>query len=248
MSGGVELSSIELEIINIGNWIKEKVEKAGCEGVVFGLSGGVDSAVVAGICKKVFPETSLGLIMPCESIDEDEEHALILSDRLDLKIIKVDLTDTYRLLVDSLSETKKDNRLALSNIKPRLRMTTLYYYAQEKNYLVIGPTNKSEFITGYYTKNADSGVDLLPIADFVKEEIWNMARCLNIPDFIIDKKPSAGLWGEQTDEDEMGIAYDELDDYILNDKASDEVKGKIDGMYRRSAHKRSFPPIYKKNS
>lgn len=242
------MNNTQEDIMKVGNWIKKKVEQAGCKGVVFGLSGGIDSAVVAGICKKVFPETSLGIIMPCESIDEDEKHALIVSDSLDLKTIKVDLTNTYKTLLDSLVKTKKDNRLALSNIKPRLRMTTLYYYAQERNYLVIGPTNKSEFVTGYYTKNADSGVDLLPIADFVKEEIWDMARSLNIPDIIIDKKPSAGLWGEQTDEEEMGISYDELDDYILHDKARNKVREKVDRMYRVSAHKRSFPPIYKKDS
>lgn len=241
------MNSIELEIINIANWIKEKVKEANCDGVVFGLSGGVDSAVVAGICKKVFPDTSLGLIMPCESQDEDEEHALLVAQALGLKTSKVDLTKTYRLLVDSFVDTSRENKLALSNIKPRLRMTTLYYYAQENNYLVIGPTNKSEFLTGYFTKHADSGVDLLPIADFVKEEIWEMARVLEIPDLIIHKKPSAGLWGDQTDEDEMGIAYDELDDYILNDRASDEVKEKVDRMYRISAHKRTFPPIYKKD-
>lgn len=240
------MNSIELEIVNIVNWIKEKVNNAGCSGVVFGLSGGVDSAVVAALCKKAFPNNTLGLIMPCESNIEDEEHAILVKDKIDISVIKVDLTSTYRTLIDSFQNTSRDNKLALSNIKPRLRMTTLYYYAQENNYLVIGPTNKSELITGYFTKHGDSGVDLLPIADFVKEEIWDMARALNIPDEIVNKKPSAGLWGNQTDEDEMGISYSDLDRFITESKATEDVKYKVEKMYKLSSHKRNFPPMYKK--
>lgn len=196
----------QIVIEHIVEWINEKVIDAGCDGVVFGLSGGIDSAVVAAIAKQAFPENSLGLIMPCHSIEEDEKHARLVADKINLNIEKVDLTSTYDELVKNIKK-KEHNQLALSNIKPRLRMTTLYYYAQINNYLVLGPTNKSEFVTGYFTKHGDSGVDLLPIADFVKGEIYEMARILDIPKEIINKPPSAGLVKNQTDEDEMGIKY-----------------------------------------
>lgn len=226
-------------------WLKEKVDQAGCKGVVFGLSGGIDSAVVAALSKKAFPENSLGIIMPCHSQPQDEEHARLLADTLDLSILKVDLTETFETL---RKEVKDDNsnKLANSNIKPRLRMTTLYYFAQMKNYLVVGPSNKSEFTTGYFTKHGDSGVDILPIADFVKEEIYELARHLGVNDEIINKPPSAGLWENQTDEDEMGFGYSDLDKYIKTGEGKPEIVSKIKRMNKISEHKRQFPPIFKK--
>ena len=159
---------MEKKIDDIVLWLREKVKAAGAKGIIFGLSGGIDSAVVAGIAMKSFPKDSLGVIMPCHSNEEDEIHGRLVSDRLGLATKKVDLTSTYETLLESL-DFSSDSRLALANIKPRLRMTSLYYLAQELNYLVVGPTNKSEFILGYYTKHGDSGVDLLPIASFFQE-------------------------------------------------------------------------------
>lgn len=234
----------QIVIEHIVEWINEKVIDAGCDGVVFGLSGGIDSAVVAAIAKQAFPENSLGLIMPCHSIEEDEKHARLVADKINLNIEKVDLTSTYDELVKNIKK-KEHNQLALSNIKPRLRMTTLYYYAQINNYLVLGPTNKSEFVTGYFTKHGDSGVDLLPIADFVKGEIYKMARILDIPKEIINKPPSAGLVKNQTDEDEMGIKYKDLDNFILNNEADTNIIDKINIMYSKTKHKRDYPPIFK---
>ena len=238
--------NMEEKIKEISDWLQEKVIEAGAKGVVFGLSGGIDSAVVAGIAVRTFPETSLGIIMPCHSNDEDEEHANILAKALDLKTSKVDLSYTFDTLIES-TDIFEYNELAMSNIKPRLRMTTLYYYAQVNNYLVIGPTNKSELTTGYFTKHGDSGVDLLPIADFVKEEIYEMAEILEIPEIIIEKEPSAGLVENQTDEDEMGFSYEKLDGYIKTGENKDEITDKIDTMYARSSHKRNYPPIFKNN-
>jgi len=181
--------------------------------------------------------------MPCYSNPKDEEDGLLVANRLGLKTRKVDLTKTYDSLVEAFSyESQSD--LALANIKPRLRMTSLYYMAQELNYLVLGPTNLSEYKVGYYTKHGDSGVDLLPIASYVKKDIFKMAEYLNIPREIIEKKPSAGLWENQTDEDEMGFSYDDLDSYILRGEGTKELKDKIDRMDKRSEHKRKFPPIY----
>ena len=233
------------QIDNIVEWMRKAVEEAGAKGVLFGLSGGIDSAVVAGLAKKAFPENSLGLILPCESHLEDEEHARIVAEHFNLDTKKIDLTDTYRTLVEAIAIDFKSD-LAMTNIKPRLRMTSLYALGQELNYLVLGPTNKSEFVLGYFTKHADSGVDLLPIVDFVKRDVYKMAEIFEIPSIIIQKKPSAGLAKNQTDEEDLGISYDEIDDYIEKDIASKEIKEKVDTMFKRSEHKRQYAKIYRK--
>ncbi len=224
-------------------WLKLKVNEANGKGVVFGLSGGVDSAVVAGLAKLAFPETSLGIIMPCHSNPIDEEHGLLVAGSLGLKTERVDLSEIYNLFIKTLNIKDTDN-LATANIKPRLRMTTLYYFAQKNNYLVLGGSNKSEFTVGYFTKHGDSGVDLLPIASFVKKDIWEMAKYLNIPDIIIEKPPTAGLWEDQTDEEEMGFGYDILDNFILEGTGPKDITKKIERMNRASEHKRNFPPIF----
>lgn len=239
------MGNIELIIEDLVKWIRDRVEEAGAKGIIFGLSGGIDSAVMAGLAKKAYPDTTMGIIMPCYSNDKDEEDALLVAEKLNLKTTKVDLSKVY----DSfLLETDDSftNKLANSNIKPRLRMTTLYYYGQNLGYLVAGPTNKSEFITGYFTKNGDSGVDIMPIAAFVKSEIYELAKALDIPKEIIDKVPSAGLWENQSDEEEMGFSYDILEKYINEEYIEKELKEKIDAMYSRSTHKREYPTIYKK--
>ena len=232
-------------IEDLVTWLREKVTEAKCDGVVFGLSGGVDSAVVAGLSKLAFPKTSLGLIMPCHSKDEDEIDARLLAQAIDLKVEKVDLTKVYYCLLEEASASEND--LAKSNIKPRLRMTTLYYYAQRNNYLVLGPSNKSEIYVGYFTKHGDSGCDLFVLADFTKDEVYDLARSLDIPEKIINKKPSAGLVSGQSDEDDLGFSYQVLDSYIKGGKINSADKNKIDKMHRQSAHKRKMPESFKKD-
>lgn len=237
------MDNMDLEIEKLVAWVKEKAEDAHAKGIIFGLSGGIDSAVMAGIAKKAFGDNCMGVIMPCYSNPLDEEHARIVADALDLKVEKVDLTESFDTLLKAMP-FKSENKLAVSNLKPRLRMTTLYYLAQDLGYLVAGPTNLAEYTVGYFTKHGDSAVDLMPLASFVKSEIRDLARALNIPDEIIDKKPSAGLWNEQTDEDEMGFGYDVLDGYIRTNQGPEETVEKIKGMNIRSEHKRKYPPIY----
>lgn len=237
------MKDIQEVIDDLVLWLQEKVSKAGAKGIAFGLSGGVDSAVMAGLSKLAFPNTSLGLIMPCHSDPIDEEHGLLVAKSLNLDIEKIDLTSTYDTLLDA-SKLNLNHKMAMANIKPRLRMTTLYYFAQSYNYLVAGSSNKSEFLIGYFTKHGDSGVDLLPLASFVKKEIWELAKVLNIPDVIINKAPSAGLWNDQTDEEEMGFSYQILDNYIKTKEGPKLEIDKIDKMYDISSHKREFPPIY----
>ncbi|QQY80515.1 NAD+ synthase [Keratinibaculum paraultunense] len=232
------------EVINeLVQWLRLKVKEANSNGVVFGLSGGVDSAVVAGLAKRAFPNNSLGIIMPCHSNPIDEEHALLVADSIGLKTEKVDLTSVYDEFI-AMVPIEKTNTLAKANIKPRLRMTTLYYYAASYNYLVLGCSNKSEFTIGYFTKHGDSGVDLFPIANFVKKDIWEMAEYLDIPQIIIEKPPTAGLWDDQTDEDEIGFGYDILDNYILYKTGPENIVKKIEKMNKTSKHKREFPPIF----
>lgn len=237
------MENIDKIYIELINWLQKKVNEAGAKGLVFGLSGGIDSAVIAGLAKKAFPDDSLGIIMPCHSNPIDEEHGILVAKALDLKTAKVDLSTSFDTLLDAMPD-KSENKLAVSNLKPRLRMTTLYYYGQSNNYLVVGSSNKSEFKVGYFTKHGDSGVDLLPLASFVKSEIVALARYLNIPDIVIEKPPTAGLWENQTDEDEMGFSYDVLDNYIKTGQGPEETVEKIDKMDKRSQHKREYPPIF----
>ncbi len=238
------MSDIKSLCEDIVKWIRDRVEESGSKGLVFGLSGGIDSAVVAALAKKAFPDEALGIIMPCHSSPEDEEHARLVAHALKLETKKVDLSNMYDSYLGELEIT--DNILALSNIKPRLRMTTLYYYAQIRRYLVAGTSNRSEFTVGYFTKHGDSGVDILPIVDLLKEEVFELARYLNIPDIIINKPPTAGLWKDQTDEKEMGFTYAELDSYIKTRKAEDSIKERIEAMYKRSEHKRRLPLMYRR--
>ncbi|WP_071026408.1 NAD(+) synthase [Peptoniphilus raoultii] len=224
-------------------WLREYAENSHAKGFVFGLSGGIDSAVVAAVSKEIFPENSLGIIMPCESIDKDKDDALKIAKALDIKTEIVDLTETYRTLISA--SFSSENRLARSNIKPRLRMTSLYYYGADLGYLVLGSSNASEWYVGYSTKYGDSGADVYPIVNILKTDIFKLAKELNLPDFIIEKKPSAGLWEGQSDEDEMGFSYETLDSYIRGEKVPEiPIKEKIDRMHRNSKHKREIIPRF----
>lgn len=222
---------------DITKWIKEEVESANLKGAVFGISGGIDSAVLACLCKKAFGDNALGLIMPIKSNPKDEEDARILAGAIDLNFKKVDLNDGFDTLIQTFEKTSVE--MAVSNIKPRLRMLTLYYYAQNNGYMVLSGSNRSEFMTGYFTKYGDSGADLMPLLNLYKTDIFEMAKVLGVPDVIINKKPSAGLWEGQTDEDEFGFTYEELDNYLMNNSET-KSKNLIDKKIRQSEHKRKF--------
>ena len=223
---------------NLVEWLRDSVKEANCKGIVYGLSGGVDSAVIAALSKLAFGDESLAIMMPINSSFEDEIDAKLVIDKFNLNAIKVDLSRTYSEFVEVVE--KGDNNMAYANVKPRLRMTTLYYYAQLKGYLVVGTSNKSEFTVGYFTKYGDSGSDLMPLVDFTKKEIFELARYLEIPDKIIQKLPSAGLFEDQTDEDEMGFTYNDLEKYINNEKIDERIEEKINRMVKISEHKRNF--------
>jgi len=227
-------------------WIKDRVLKAGCRGIVMGMSGGIDSSVLAALCIKAFPDSTLGLIMPCHSINEDSVHAEAAAKKFSIPVKTVVLDGTYDALLQTLPDFQPDRsltRLAHANLKARLRMVTLYHAANQMKYLVAGSGNRSEITVGYFTKHGDSGVDILPLGNLVKKEVKELARFLKVPPEIIDKPPSAGLWEGQTDEAEMGFTYEALDRYILTGSAPEELKKRIEALKAAGAHKRTAPPI-----
>ncbi len=233
----------------IADWIKKQVKESNTDGVVLGLSGGMDSAVVAALAKRACGDNFLGLIMPCNNLVSEEKDALFVAKKLDIRTHRIDLSRIYEYFIEVLHES---NRIALANLKPRLRMATLYYYANMLNYLVVGTGNKCEISMGYFTKYGDGGVDIQPIGDLLKSEVAKLARELGVPEKIIKKPPSAGLWKGQTDEGEMGISYEEIEKVIVSvekDKRSgisSEKYEKVMKMMKKSGHKREPALIYRK--
>ena len=230
----------------ISSWIRERVEEAGAGGVVLGISGGIDSSVAAVLAKMRLGDGVLGVIMPCHSDPTDVEHARMVADKFGIETEYVDLTPVFDCLLATLPS---GDRLAVANLKPRLRMAVLYYYANSRNYLVAGTGNKSELAIGYFTKYGDGGADILPLGSLLKKQVRELARELGIPEEIIVKPPSAGLWEGQTDEGEMGISYDELDSILVaiesgdDDECNQEPLARVKAMMAASQHKRYPIPI-----
>lgn len=240
----------------ICNWIKEQVTKANSQGIVVGISGGIDSAVVAALSKKSLGDKVLGLIMPCQSNHIDEEYGLLIASKLNLKIERVLLDSVYNSFlkilppVGDITSGRGSTKLSLANIKPRLRMITLYYFANSLNYLVAGTGNRSEIMVGYFTKYGDGGTDILPIGGLLKTEVRELARELDIPNEIIDRTPTAGLWHGQTDEGELGMRYEDLDNIISGktiEIPSIDLTARVQGLIDASQHKRELPAIFTPN-
>lgn len=234
----------------ISKWIKKQVEDASAKGVVIGISGGIDSACVAALSKNALGNNVLGLILPCESNPEDERLARLVAYKFGIKLEKVNLDSVYKEFKSVLPPADK---MQLANIKPRLRMITLYYFASKMNYLVAGSGNKSELTVGYFTKYGDGGVDILPLGDLLKADVKELAKELGVPQEIMERPPTAGLWHNQTDESEMGITYENLDKAILTIESGkakgalpEEIISKVKNMKKVSDHKRMPIPIYKK--
>lgn len=242
---------------SISSWLRDQVRAANAQGLVFGLSGGVDSAVVARLCQLAVADRCLGVIMPCHSAPQDEEDARLVAEHFEIPVLRVPLEapfDSLTTMVDTafnavpgLRPHATDDpraRAPRANVKPRLRMTTLYHAANRLNYLVAGTGNRSEIAIGYYTKYGDGGVDLLPIGRLVKREVWDLARELGVPSRVIDKAPSAGLWLGQTDEAEMGFTYAELELFVTKGPTvvPEKTAQRIQHLAKVSEHKRALPP------
>ncbi len=245
----------------ITEWLRQQLNRANARGLAVGLSGGIDSAVVARLCQLAAPNAVLGVLLPAHSDPADARDARLVADRFHLPTVTIDLSapfdalrSTLKTALDKLPPSLLDAaptpddiraRLPLANLKPRLRMVALYFVANQLNYLVAGTGNRSELAIGYFTKYGDGGVDLLPLGRSLKSEVRELARQLDVPREIIEKPPSAGLWSGQTDEGEMGFTYADLEQYLTDgpEAVAPAVAMKIERLARASEHKRSLAPM-----
>ena len=227
-------------------FIRAVLQDAGASGVVFGNSGGKDSALVGILCKAACPDT-LGIILPCASkrnFGADAQDAAAVAAQFGIETRTLDLTAVRAAAVEALGGVTQLTDAALANLAPRLRMLSLYAVAASENRLVAGTGNRSEAYMGYFTKWGDGAYDFNPIADLTVTEIYEFLRYLKAPQAIIDKAPSAGLFEGQTDEQEMGVTYAAIDKFLLTGEANERDKAIIDRFHARSEHKRTGAAVY----
>lgn len=222
-------------------YIRETLKKSHCKGIIYGNSGGKDCALVGILCKAACDNT-IGIIMPCSSkrnYELDKDDAMTVANQFGIETRIVDLTPIKEQAVKEIEKATSLNNSALINIAPRLRMTTLYTIAASESLLVAGTGNRSETYIGYFTKWGDGASDFNPISDLTATEVIEFLKYLNAPECITKKAPSAGLFEGQTDEDEIGVTYKEIDKYILEGIIEDKSKKEIiDRMHTVSEHKR----------
>ena len=221
-------------------FVKQLLKESGAKGIVFGNSGGKDSALVGIICKAACDNT-LGIIMPCSSkrnYELDARDGETLAKQFNIETRVVDLSPVKEAMLSQLASATEVNKMADVNIAPRLRMTTLYAIAASEGRLVAGTGNRSEAYVGYFTKWGDGAHDFNPIGDLTVTEIFEFLRYLDAPACILDKAPSAGLFDGQTDEDEMGFKYADLDELLLTGSTNEKAAAIIERMHRGSEHKR----------
>jgi NAD+ synthase len=243
----------------IHSFIRQKVDETKAEGVLIGLSGGLDSAVVVKLCSDALgPEKVLVLIMPDSTTPEvDIKDALKFATSLGIEYKVIDISNIVECVKNLLSPMELDKK-DLGNIKARCRMILLYIHANSANKLVMGTSNKSELLTGYFTKFGDGGADFSLIGDLYKTQILELAKTIDMEENLIIKPPSAGLWEGQTDEDELGIGYKELDSILLGIELKLQIEdiaektgidpsevSRILKMVEKSVHKRKMPLIPK---
>src|SRR5262245_20125631 len=244
----------------IVEWLRQRLSRSGANGFVVGLSGGIDSAVVARLCQEACPANVLAVLMPCHSDPQDDADARLVADHFGIPTVRVDLAPVHDVLVEDLRYLAEHlpaaqlarlrgpgdgrARTPMANVKPRLRMTTLYFLANTLDYLVVGSGNRSELAVGYFTKYGDGGADILPIGNLLKSDVRAAARELGVPEAIVAKAPSAGLWLGQTDEQDLGFSYADLDACLTKgpDGVAPALAMRIERLIRQSEHKRAVPP------
>lgn len=244
--------NITLKIEKTIAWLREQVEKSKTKGLVLGISGGIDSALVSFLIKKAFPNNSIGVILPCNSYSKDREDALKVINACNIDYVEIDLTEEHKNIMGKLKNelqnkglnlSESDLRLSDANLRARLRMSTIYSIANAYNYLVVGTDNAAELFIGYFTKYGDGGVDILPIANITKREVKEWSIELGVPKDIIEKEPSAGLWEGQTDEKEIGTTYDRVDDFLEGKEIPQKDTDIIKELHNRTEHKRNIPTM-----
>lgn len=237
---------MEEELKKVIAWVKEYVKKSKAKGVAIGNSGGKDSAVVMAIAVNALgKENVLAVAMPCLSTETDLEDARLVANTFGVQMINADLSKTYLDLEQEIQkaldkELTNDSKI---NMKPRIRMTTLYSIAQTLGYLVIGTGNLCEITVGYTTKWGDSAYDFNPIGNFTVDEVLEFGRILGVPEKIITKAPNDGL-GSESDEEKMGILYSQITEYINTGKTEAKAMQKIKELNQKSEHKRKLSAIY----
>ncbi|SMP49834.1 NAD(+) synthase [Anoxynatronum buryatiense] len=232
-------------------WLKDQVNDAGAKGLVVGISGGIDSAVVANLIKRAYPDNSMGLILPISSQQKDVIDGIAVAEAASLQYQIIDFSEIHRTMINKVTDvlqktgpvTEHYQKISDANLRARLRMSTIYAVANAMNYLVVGTDNAAEVYTGYFTKYGDGGVDLLPIAGLLKSEVYRWAEELGVPKQIIERAPSAGLWEGQTDEDEMGVTYEIIDQFLEGKMIPEKEKMIIQSMHEKTRHKRQMPPM-----
>lgn len=247
-----ELTDIDYSSITkkIEGFLNEQVLSSKTNGVILGLSGGIDSSVITYLCSRVLKEKTLALVLPDTKISpkEETEDALKIIEELGIDYKLLDIN----LIVSEYSKYLEPNSRALGNLRARIRTNLLYYYANSKNLLVVGSSDKSEFLIGYFTKFGDGAADILPIVSLYKTQVRELARYLGVYESIIIKKSSPNLWPGHIAEEEIGAQYEEIDLilYCMIDKKlsiEETVKitsidrstvDKIFQLYKNSEHKR----------
>jgi len=249
------LQNINSDIEKLTRWIREYRDKSGSKGFVIGISGGVDSSAICGlVVNSVGKENVLGVLLPSiVGYKDDVDDGKRVAEHFGIKYVIRPIRNTVKTIIDEHDGDLSD--LALSNKQARIRMTLLRMYAEINNYLVIGTTNLSEDMTGYFTKAGDGGhgVDLEPLANYYKSEVKEIAKFFNLPMDLVNRTPSAGLIDGITDEDELGFTYDDFENYWNwkiekngNCPVTQNIVYKIESLYNKTEHKRNLPPTYKR--
>jgi NAD+ synthase len=256
---GIDSMNLEIMQNKIIDFIWNETHKAGVSGAVVGISGGIDSALTSALTVKALGKDKvLGIHMPEYGLTPatDSEDAKTLADWLGIDFRTIDISGIISAFMDAVPESESADRLIKGNLKARVRMSLLYFHANQMNRMVMGTGNKTEILLGYYTKYGDGGVDIEPIGGLYKTEVWELSHRLGIQESLITKKPSAGLWAGQTDEAELGISYTKVDrmlimleqneapETILNTLGvSIEQLNSVIKRIERNEHKRKAPPV-----
>jgi NAD+ synthase len=259
----LRLNTLEISR-KITEFISEEVRKSGLAGAIIAVSGGIDSALTLSLTAKALgPERVRAVTMPERDItpERDIMDVMRITDLYDVTCDVVEITPTLEALNGALPLYDPSDRLANGNLRPRVRMMVSYHYANTLNRIVIGSSNKTELLTGYFTKYGDGGVDLLPMGDLYKCQVRQLASHMGVPQEIIDKTPTAGLWPGQSDEGEMGASYDDIDlilwghekgfstkEIALGIDADPSLVESILARVERTEHKRRLPLLLRLGS